>query len=186
MKKLEWQHNNEKVLYFARENIFSYIIKNYNFIFLILWILIFIFFFVYFIEIKKTIFILILMFYVFFSFILFYFFWHKTYFIITNKRVMKYIRNWLFAEHTKELKIAQIGELTVSKKWIISKIFGFWNIKITWQDKECVIWVRWINYSHEVIQYISRLKDYILENPWYDYNKLNPFKLRKERKKNKN
>lgn len=183
MKKFAWQHKNEKVLYFSRENIFSYIMREFNFIFIILWILLFIVFFTYFFQFQKIILFIIVILYILISLSLFWFFWAKTFFIITNKRVMKYIRNWLFSHHTKELKIDQINELTITKPWMIAKLLNFWNIKIVWKDKEAVIWIKWLSYNDEVVQYVSRLKDYFLENPWYDCKKLVPFKLRKERKK---
>ncbi len=185
MKKIVWQHKNEKILYFSRESLISYTSRNFNFLYIIVWILVFIIFFSYFFELSQNIFFLIISIYIIISWILFLFFWYKTFFISTNKRVIKYIRNWILSQHSKELKIDQINELTVSKVWIMANIFWFWNIKITGKDKETVIRIKWISYPYEVIQYISRIRDYCIENPWYDYNEINSFKLRKERQKNK-
>lgn len=80
------------------------------------------------------------------------------------------------------MKIDQINELISSKAWIIVKLFGYWNIKITWKGEENVIRVRGIYHPNEVIQYVSRLRDYCFENTWYDCKTLNVFKLRKDRK----
>lgn len=182
MKKIAGQHKNEKILYFTRENLISYIVRNYNFIFLIFWWAIFLMIFLYFLQFNVIIIVLIISLYLLIVFLIIFYIWYKSYFIITNKRLIKYVRNWLFSEHIKELKIDQLNELISNKKWILEKVFNFGNIKITWKSKENVIWVIWINLPDEVVQYVSRLRDYILDNPWYDFNELKEFKSRKERK----
>jgi len=95
---------------------------------------------------------------------------------------LKNIRSWIFTEHNKELKLDQLNELTCSIKWVYNKLFNIWNIKIVWKAKENVIYFTWIKKPDEVVQYISRLRDYLFENVDYNFNKLKEFKSRGKRK----
>jgi len=133
------------------------------------------------ISIIKIIFV---MFIITWSFVfIMYNFWIDTRFILTNKRIIKFVKNWLFSEHMKELKIDRLNELIFTKKWLIQKFFNYWNIKIIWNDRENVIWFVGVSYPDEIVSYISRLRDFLRENPNFDYTQINEFKLRKNRKK---
>jgi hypothetical protein len=48
--------------------------------------------------------------------------YYKTYVIVTNKRVLKFVRNGLFSEHMKELKLDQLNEVSSTKQGILEKI----------------------------------------------------------------
>lgn len=180
MKKLNWQAKNEKILYFSRENIIFYLIRIFNKIFIFIWLILFISFLAKFLNNYYLLFLII--FIIIIWFILSYIFWYNTYFVVTNKRLVKYIRSWIFTEHNKELKLDQLNELTYSIRWIYNKLFNVWNIKIVWKDKENVIYFTWIKNPDEVVQYISRLRDFLFENPDYDFNDLKEFKSREKRK----
>ena len=181
-KEFDWQAKNEKLLFFSRENIFYYFYKNLNKILLLLMILLLLLIIWFFLNAEKYIIFIMLIVIILFIYI-FAILWHKTHFVVTNKRIIKVIKNWLFSKHTDELKIDQINKLVFLKKWIISEILKIWNIKIVWKDKEATVYFTWIYRPDEIIQYISRLRDFLFENPDFDFNKINKFKTRTERKK---
>lgn len=182
-KKFPWQAKNEIVLLFTREHIIHFIRRNIPNIFIIILISIVFSIITYFLinNILVNFFIGIIILLIWISIILF--FWYNTYLIITNKRIIKFVKNWLFSEHIKELKLDQLNELSTSKKGLLSKILNFWNIKIVWKDKENAIWFQWVKYPDEIILYISRLRDFLRENPDFPINKIKPFIPRKLRKK---
>ena len=180
--RFQWQAKNEKILYYKRENLFHYLLRELTTFFVILWVALFVSFLIY---VFVGIFVAILVFFIILFLGLFYLFYlhHKTYVIITNKRILKFVRNGLFSEHMKELKLDQLNEVSSAKQWIIEKLFQLWNIKIVWKDKENVIWFQWVKYPKEVVLYISRLRDYVVvENPNYNLEDIKPFIPRKKRK----
>ena len=181
-KQFPGQAKNEKILFESREHIFSYLEHKLSKILIILWLLFFIWFLMYLFSIHIiTIFTIIGVSLLLLLFLL-YFFWYNTYFVLTNKRILKFVRSWLFTEHMKDLKLDQLNELSSSKKWIIQKVFNIWNIKIVWKGNENVIWYKWIYCPNEVVAYISRLRDFLRENSDYNFKMLEEFKTRKERK----
>ena len=182
MKKFQWQAKNEKVLYFSRQEWIHYILINFLNILIILWISFFISFVVYIFTENFNISLMLFVILLILAFSYMYLLWKKTYVIITNKRILKFVRSWLFSEHMKELKLDQLNEVSARKQWFIEKIFRTWNIKITGKDKENVIWFQWVLYPKEIVLYISRLRDYIIENPDYKVEDIKEFIPRKERK----
>jgi len=182
MKLFPWQAKNEKVLYSSRQNLLSFLLINLNIILTIIWISAFVFFIWYFVFEEIVISGLFSAFILLAWFIYLFIIWHKTLFIITNKRLIKFVKSWLFSQHLKEMKLDQINEKIARRRWVIETIFKIWNVKISWYDKENVIWFEGVKYPHEVVQYVSRLVDYIKENPDYDYKTLIEFIPRKYRK----
>ncbi len=181
MKSFSWQAKDEKILYFGREFLLSFVARYFYIIFgifIISLILIGIFY-----VLKIYIAIALLILWLILTIIFFVIIYKNTYFIITNKRLLKFVRSWFFSEHVKELKLDQINELTFERNWFLKKLFNFGNIKIVWKDREAVMWVIWLKYPDEIVQYISRLKDFIKENPDFEIDKLLPFIPRKIRKK---
>ena len=179
MKVFPWQYKNEKVLYFSRENLISFIKNSLIEIFVIIALSLFVFFLVWILFSKYTIGIilwtLILIFWIGYVFSTRY----KTTYIITNKRVIKFTKSWLFIFFKKEVKLNEIKENIATQKWLINKLFNIWNLKIIWG---WVIWFRWIKYPEEVSSYLSRLIDFLKENPGFDYNQIKEFIPRKIRK----
>ncbi len=178
------QAKNEKVLIFKKENGLSYLSANSRFIVTIL-IVSTITFAISYLYLNIYLALLLTVLIVLLGIILLFYFRNNSFFILTNKRLIKFIKNSLFAEHSKELKIDQINELTFTKIWLFPKLLNYWNIKIIWKDKEAAIWVRWITYPDEIVQYISRLRDFLIENPDFDYQEITPFIPRKIRKSKK-
>lgn len=178
------QAKNEKVLIFKKENGLSYLSANSRFIVTIL-IVSTITFAISYLYLNIYLAILLAVLVALLGIVLLFYFRNNSFFILTNKRLIKFIKNSLFAEHSKELKIDQINELTFTKIWLFPKLLNYWNIKIIWKDKEAAIWVRWINYPDEIVQYISRLRDFLIENPDFDYQQITPFIPRKIRKSKK-
>ena len=182
-KQFPWQAKDEKVLLFTREHLLNFIKNNLINISTIIWwstiiaVLTFVFSENFILSIAACVLTLTI------SFSILSIFWFKTYLIITNKRILKSVKNWIFSEHMKELKLDQLNELNFVRKWIISKFLNIWNIKIVWKDKENTIWFQWVKYPDEIVLYISRLRDFLKENPNFPVEKLKPFIPRKMRKK---
>jgi len=184
MKKFPGQAKNEKILFYSKENFLHYFIRKFTVFLITIWVALFISFIYYFItqdfNISLMLFIIVLV--ITWGYMLY--LYNNTYVILTNKRILKFVRNWLFSEHMKELKLDQLNEVSSTKMWIIEKLFQIGNIKIVGKDKENVIWFQWIKYPKEVVLYISRLRDYLfVENPDYNLDEIKEFIPRKKRKK---
>ena len=182
MKVFDWQAKNEKVLYLSRQNLLSFFIIELVSILTIIWVSVFIFLIWYFVFENLIISLLVSIFILILWFLYLFFTWYKTYFVVTNKRIIKFVRSWIFSQHMKEMKLDQINEKVARRRGVIETIFKIWNVKISWKDKENVIWFEWVKYPQEVVQYISRVIDYIKENQDYDYKTLKEFIPRKYRK----
>ncbi len=185
-KSFEGQYKNEKVLFFGRENLLRFLLYNTWNIFIFLGLSIFLSFFMY---VFFSLFVAIIVFTVFFvvlvaSMILI--FWYPTFIIVTNKRILKWYKPWIFIKDSDQLIIYSLQECIVNFTWIIDNILNTWNIKFIWKDQNVVIDFRGISLPEEVSSYVSRLRDYIVENQYKDYydpSYLTEFLPRKERKK---
>jgi len=182
MKRFPWQAKNEKVLFFSKEHYFHYFIRKLSTFWIVIWVSLFVWFIFYFIEQNFNISLMLFLILMILGLSYMLYLYHKTYVILTNKRILKFVRNGIFSEHMKELKLDQLNEVSSAKMWILEKVFQIWNIKIVWKDKENVIWFQGIKYPKEVVLYISRLRDYvIIENPNYKIEDIKEFIPRKER-----
>jgi len=164
MQSFEWQYQDEKILFKKHESVASTISRTVPMVigFLILWCIFSTV--VYYISksvsytwISIGIFWCILCVYLFFVIK----FHRETFFVFTDKRAVKSVRNWLFAHHLKELKIENIKQTTSNNMWILWKIFGYWNINVQWPDKETSLYFRNIPENKAIVLYISRMIDFI-------------------------
>lgn len=187
MEKFQGQWRSERILYFSREVVLSFFLVNFFklFTFLVLFFILIIIMF--FFEVWMIYYFLLTILWFFFIFIYLYVFWYNTYLIVTNKRIIKFVNEWLFVFHFKELKIDNLQEKVCKVWWIFWKIMNYWNVNFIWKDQQTVIRFRWVKSPKEVVLYVSRLRDYIIENPNYridDLNKFIPRKLRYKREQN--
>ena len=81
----------------------------------------------------------------------------------------------------KEIPLKKITEIVATKKGILNKILTTWNVKFVWKDKDTVIWFPNIKRPDQVAMYVSRLKDFLKENPDFPPSELKPFIPRQER-----
>jgi len=183
MKTFQWKAKNEKILYYSTENMFYYVYKDFLTYIVIFGLSLFVAFIIY-LVFENILFSMVIIFLINFVYILYkWYLHHKTYVIVTNKRILKFVRNGLFSEHMKELKLDQLNEVSSAKVGFVEKLFKLGNIKVVGKDKENVIWFKWIKYPQEVVLYISRLRDYVVfERPDYKLEDLIEFKPKKERK----
>lgn len=178
-KKFKWQYSWEKILLISKEHKFSFFLKNVsNFLLLcsiltILWI-------INFYSIKINILYYLLSFIFLFTLWYFYIKFRDTIFYITSRRIIKKVRQWIFIEHNKELKIEdiqQINSRTISFFW---SILNYWTIEFQWpHNKDDNVYVVWIKRHKEIVTYLWRVKDYIDKN-WHTDN-IATFKTKKER-----
>jgi len=179
MKVFSWQYRNEKVLYISNEHPVSFLKHNFSIILSIFWVSFFVGFLIvfflnnYFIWFVSGVILLILgLLYCVIS-------RRKTKYIITTKRVILQAKSWPFISFKKEMELREIKENVSTKKWLLNNLFDIWNIKIVWW---WVIWFRWVKYPEEVSSYLSRLRDFLKENPNFDYQQIKEFIPRKIRK----
>ena len=109
------------------------------------------------------------------------FLWRWTRIMVTNKRIIKFVKNWIFSEHLKELNLNQVTEILAVKRWFLNKILTTGNVKFVGKDKETVIWFSNVKYPEEITMYVSRLKEFLKENTDFGPMQLKPFVPRKER-----
>ncbi len=182
MKKFPWQAKDELVMYLWRQYLPRYFIQNIQIFatFLGLWLLIFFIwntfwnFFIWLILSLITFSVLI------FSFI--FIFWKNTYLVITNKRIIKFVRNWFFKSHIREITIFSLQECIAKYSGFIDRIFWSWNVSFIWKDENIVIHFYWLRHPEELTMYASRLRDFLIENPNYNPKKLEKFMPRRIRK----
>jgi len=177
MQSFEWQYHNEKILFKKHENSAAFIFRIFPKILIILILGSLFSSLTYYISknliyslIPAGFFIVILIIY-----LLFIIKFHKeTFFAFTDKRVVKSVRNWLFSQHIKELKIENVKQTTATSMWIAGKIFGYGNINVQWHDKETSLYFRNIWENKAIVLYISRMIDFI-KTQW-DKAELRKFK----------
>ncbi len=166
-----WQAKNEKVLYMSNSNFLREFLGKFLVFFIVLILLLigsYLVWWYVFLLLVPVILWLIYEFYI----------WKKNILIITNKRILKFVKPSLFNSYIKELKLLQVTEVIGTSKGILNKILTTGNVKFVWKDKEGVVWFKNVKYPKEIALYVSRLKDFIAENPNMD---VKPFIPRKER-----
>ena len=73
-------------------------------------------------------------------------------------------------------------ETIANCRWIFDRLFHCGTLSFIWKDEKTVIHFVWIKNPEEVVMYVSRVKDFIIENKDYDYKQLKEFLQRKHRK----
>ena len=107
--------------------------------------------------------------------------YNNTLFIITTRRIIKKVKNWLFKSHEKELLLTDIKQITTSKNNFIETLFKCWNIKFIWTEEKWNMYFKWITDNKDIWNYITRILDYIRLN-WHTDN-ISRYKPKKQRKK---
>jgi hypothetical protein len=178
MKEFKWQYSDEKILLKTKEHILSFILSKFwvilSFFILIILISFWLLYFGY-----KIIAILLIIFAIILIILYYWVLYKDSFLYFTSRRVIKQIRNWLFFRHKKVLKILDIKWAMSNKKWLLQTILRIWNIKIEWTEKESNIYFKWIKEYEEILNYISRVVDYIKIN-WHTDN-IAKYKNKKER-----
>lgn len=57
-----------------------------------------------------------------------YFFWSKSYFLISNKKISIKVRNWFFSKYHMSIYFKNIKDLAYSKNNIFQYIFNYWTL----------------------------------------------------------
>lgn len=182
-KNFSGQAKDEKILLYKKEYPLSFIMYYRVDIIMLLVSSIVIFLLFFLIEIFLWLWIILWILILIIWFSVLYIMWHNTVLIVTNKRVLKFVREWVFKSHMKELKIYNLQENICKTWWFIGKLLSYGNVSFVWKDEKTVIWFRGVKYHEEISMYVSRLRDYILENPEYQLDEIVEFKSRKERYK---
>lgn len=191
-KSFEWQHNDEILLYQTKEHIVSFIIWHIKDFFLIL-----VFFTIItsiFIQLFKEsyIIILIISFSILFGIFLYFKNKYNTWIMyVTNKRILKYMKSWIFARHEKIYSIQDIKQVRWDSSTYFDILFKYWTINMDtassteWKSVKENKWIyfRWIKNHKDVVLYFSRVIDLI--SSWKT-EELTPYIPKKLRQKNNN
>lgn len=160
-KIFEWQYQDEKVLFKKHEHYISTILRTIKNWFLVLVVSIILALitksFLDNLILPIIIIIIPIITYVYFIKI----FHDETFFIFTNRRAIKSVRNGIFASHLKELKLENIRQTTSNNFWILGKVFNYWNINVQWPDEATSLYFRNVPENKNLVLYISRMLDYI-------------------------
>lgn len=191
MKKFEWQHSDETLLYYTRENLMSFLIghlKDFCFVmalilvFLLIWVSTFW---------KEQIFVYVWAFIIFLPFFWYYSKKYKDWeFYVTNKRVIKYMRSGIFSKHEKIYDINDIKQVRWDTIGLWSIIFKYGTINMDaflsanlWEKTDTPgTYFRGIKNYKDVVMYFSRVIDFIQKNP--ETKEITPYIPKKLRKNN--
>jgi hypothetical protein len=105
----------------------------------------------------------------------------NTLIIVTTRRVIKKVRNWLFRSHEKELLLWDIRQITTTKNNFIESIFHCWNIMFQWAEAKWNLYFKGITDNKDIWNYVTRILDYMKLN-WHTDN-ISKYKTKKQRKK---
>ena len=163
MKEFKWQYSDEKILFKAKENLVSFILRKFWVIFSFMILILIISLILLFLDYVFLAYILV--FVSIFLIVFYYWFLYKDSFLyFTTRRIIKQIRNGIFFRHRKELKIMDIKSSMSNKKGLMQTALRVWNIKIEWTEKEGSIYFSGIKEYAEVSNYIWRVIDYVKLN----------------------
>lgn len=180
MKEFNWQYSDEKLLLKKHESLISFLLsKWYFFIFLSIFSIVWFFITKYMIQniiISAVLPIMIIITFIFYLRLLY----TNTWIIITTRRVIKFVRNGIFNDHKKELKLADIKATSIKRNFI-DTLFGYWNITIQGTEKNSDIYFKGITGYADISNYIWRILDYIKLN-WHTDN-ISKYVKKHERKK---
>ena len=181
MKIFQWQAKDEKVLFFSREYMLHYVVNRLFDIASIIWVGLVVMVLLYMLvdQLASIIFFVIGILCLIYILITF---WKNTFIIVTNRRILKYVKDWIFSHHVKELKIYNLQETIANCRWIFDKVFDCGTLSFIGKDEQTEIHFVWIKNPEEIVMYVSRIKDFIVENKDYDYKQLREFVTRKNRK----
>lgn len=160
----KWQYSNEKLLLKKHENIFSYIFRKI-YLFLVYIILSWVFYTLsnYFFEPKFISYFWVLIIYI--ILILYIIYQYKnSWMIVTNKRVLKLIKNTIFIDHKRELKLVDI-KANLLKRDFSTFVFWYWTIEIQWTDHKSNIYFTWVKPHEDILNYISKIIDISKNKP---------------------
>jgi len=180
MKDFEWQYSDEKLLLKKHESLISFLLRKSH-LFIVYIILSSILFVAikYFLDsyLMATIISIVTL------LILFIFLkrqYSNTWIIITTRRVLKLVRNGIFTQHRKELKLSDI-KATSSRRNVIDSIFWYGTIMVQWTEEHSNIYFKWIKWHTDIANYIWRVLDYIKLNGHTD--NIARYKVKKDRRK---
>ncbi len=167
MPTFTWQYHDEKILFKKYEHTASLIIRNLPRLLAIIALCSIITSSIFFFS-KSTTYTGISLFISFIIIVIFLYFirlFHKeTFFVLTNKRAIKSVRNGFFSSHIKELKIENIKQTTANNFWLFAKIFWYGNINVQGPEENTSLYFKSIPKNKKIVMYISRMIDYIQKN----------------------
>ncbi len=175
--RFQWQREDEVVLLFTRQHLPRYLTYNLEIwsTSFLMWI-----FFGFIAYALWNGFIWILFFIIFFllgfSFYLMVY-WRQRTLYITNKRIVKFTRYWLFQTEFKDLRIKLLQKCITKYNWFLDQLMKCWTLEFVWYwwSWEVIIHFFAVKYPEQIACYTSQLSDYIIENPDQDSTKLRQY-----------
>ena len=87
-------------------------------------------------------------------------FYNQTFIAVTNKKIVKSVRNGLFSSHIIELPLSRVRQIRADNNGLIPRIFGYWNIEIQAYEESSNMYFKALKNNKKTLADISK----ILEN----------------------
>ena len=89
------------------------------------------------------------------------FLYRRTFFVVTSRRVIKFVRPRLWKSLVKEARLENIKQISSHTRSVVNRFCNFGNIEFSLGTEEASFHVRGIPYHEEVALFISRITDHI-------------------------
>jgi len=84
-------------------------------------------------------------------------FYDNTFLVVTDKKIIKSVRNWLFSSHIIELPLERIRQIRANNNGILAKIFWYWDLEIQGFEESSNMYFRSMKWNKQTMSEISKL-----------------------------
>lgn len=91
-------------------------------------------------------------------------FYDNTFLVVTDKKIIKSVRNWLFSSHIIELPLERIRQIRANNNGVLAKIFGYWDLEIQGFEESSNMYFRSMKWNKQTMSEISKLLGDLTKN----------------------
>ena len=91
-------------------------------------------------------------------------FYKDTYLVITNTKVLKSVRSWIFSSHIIELPLSRIRQIRANNNGILAKIFRYWDLEIQGFEESSNMYFKAMTQNKKAMSVISWAIEEIQKN----------------------
>ncbi len=91
-------------------------------------------------------------------------FYKDTYIILTNTKILKSVRNWLFSSHIIELPLSRIRQIRANNNGIFAKIFWYGDIEIQGFEESSNMYFKAMSQNKQAMREISNAIEWMKQN----------------------
>lgn len=84
-------------------------------------------------------------------------FYDNTFLLVTDKKIIKSVRNWLFSSHIIELPLERIRQIRANNNGIIAKMFWYGDLEIQGFEESSNMYFRSMKWNTQTMRDISKL-----------------------------